>query len=266
MNPYIAKLSHRSVIRIDGPDSDQYLQGLISNDIEKCGCDFFTYATLLSPQGKLLYDFFILKNTAGNGYIIDIPSSYSEELIKKLNIYKLRSKVDISTCDDLRVITSNEKVFEDFYPDPRVKDFCFRALVDCSKEYNSAEHDYHNSRINLKVPELSLDFDSNQFYPLELSMDKLNAIDYQKGCYVGQEVTARTTYRGVVRKSIYKLEFDKDHNLQKGDEVCCNELLIGSLMQPLGRSSLAILNSEKAVHAIENNLSVTVKNTGAMLA
>ena len=262
----MAALDYRSIIKIEGTDVKSYLQGLLSNNIEKCNASSLSYSLLLSPQGKLLYDFFILKNKTEESYLIDIPLIYSEELLKKLNMYKLRSKIEISECKNLYSIISDTKTSEDFYPDPRADNFCFRGFVEKNNQNNNSKDSYHHKRIHLRIPELSLDFNANQFYPLELNMDKINAIDYQKGCYIGQEVTARTTYRGSVRKSIYKLQLnDCDPEVSVGSEVFYNDTVLGYLMKSFAGYALAILNVEKANQAILDNLGVTIGNTTAKI-
>ena len=262
-------LPYRSVIKIAGSDRASFLQGIITNDINLVSNSKFLYALILSPQGKVLYDLFILDRA--DHYLIDVPSAYIEDIVKKFNMYRLSSDVEISHLHNFNVCLSKSYISNSFSKEPRdsassyyrgfIKDELINGDIAKLK-------DYHLERVNLKIPELSIDFFPQEYFALELCMNRLNAINYQKGCYVGQEVTARTTYRGVVRKSIYKITFfhlTEAAEISPGMEISSNEEVIGKTMQPVDINSLALLNKKKADEVIENNLKLRLNSIEAFI-
>lgn len=192
-------LKERSILEITGDDRKKFLQGLITNDINKASEATLIYSAMLNSQGRFLYDLFICE--IGETLILDCLATRRDEILKKLNFYKLRSKVDIKKNDDSFVISNSSG---DGFIDPRNNDLGFRSYV---KDYSASnDNSYHQKRISLKIPESEHDLTYEKSFILEFDFDNLNAIDYQKGCYVGQELTARTHYRGEIRKKIFHIE------------------------------------------------------------
>ena len=201
-------LNNRSVIRISGKDSQHFLQGLITGDIHKCTAGKAIYAALLTPQGKYLFDFFILRN--GDGFLFDVEAAGKVELIKKFTFYKLRAEVvieDVSDQLDVWAFTGNPHFKHKdrvAYADPRHREMGFRAFLpnDEKREQSWSFEDYEELRLTLGLPDGSRDIEAGKRFILEANFKELNGVDFKKGCYVGQEMTARMNYRGRLKKRL----------------------------------------------------------------
>ena len=204
----LALLEDRAVIAISGPDARSFLQGLITNDIEKLSPRVGLYAALLTPQGKILFDFLVVE---GDGAIlIDCAGFAREALVKRLSTYRLRAKVTIETREQLAVLaawdgtmTTNAIAFAD----PRLAELGVRGISARAEAPSSAltSAAYHERRLALGVPE-GADFGSDRIFALDAGLEELHAADFDKGCYVGQELTARMKHRGTARKRLLPVE------------------------------------------------------------
>ncbi len=236
----LCELSNRSVIKIIGNDASTFLQGLISNDINKCSNDSLLYSMLLSPQGRFLYDFFILK--IEGGFLLDCPKKYLLEVISKLSLYKLRQEIDIINLSQTHKIFACDKQLEGFLIDPRCGEMGYRIISSNDFSSDTKVAEYEELRIKKLIPDAEKDFFYNKSFPLEYGANNLNAIDYKKGCYVGQEVTARTNYRGVVRKKLYR--FEAKTGVKSGSEIHASGEKIGVVLGMEGNFGLCLLNIE----------------------
>jgi len=223
----------RAVITVAGEDRQAFLQGLISNDTAKITPDRAIYATLLTAQGRFLFDLFIVGEA--DRYLVDCAAPRRADLIKRLTMYKLRSKVTVADADaDWCVVLlfgdgALDRIGRDAgtavafgngvaYVDPRLPDLGVRLVLPRvtareTLESLSAVEDpdgaaYHRHRIALGVPDATRDLTPEKSILLENGFDELNAIDWQKGCYMGQELTARTRYRGLVRKRLLPVRIE----------------------------------------------------------
>lgn len=200
----------RAIIKLSGIDRFTFLQGLITNDIYKLEKQPAIYACLLTPQGKFFADFFIYNQ--GDYFLLDMSSPRKDEILRKLSIYKLRSAVTFEILTDLQVVSFGEKpTIENglFFADPRKDSLGYRAYIS-QEELKNIPHEldinlYDLRRIDNFVPEGDSDLIPESSFILEFGLDKLNAIDFKKGCYVGQELVARTHYRGVIRKEVVQV-------------------------------------------------------------
>jgi len=206
-------LKDRTIIEISGQDRQVFLQGLITNDIKLATSQKMIYSAFLNGAGRFFVDFFI--HEIDEKYILDCHILEVDEIIKKLNIYKLRSQVEIKKNQNLFVIFNSESLG---FIDPRATDFGYRFYVNQADLENYPTQDlifYHQRRINFKIPEGYYDLTKDKSYIFEFGFDNFNAISYQKGCYVGQEATARNHYRGQLRKKIFLFEVKEvDENLR----------------------------------------------------
>ena len=244
-NPTI--IQNRSIISISGEDTKIFLQGLITNDINKVSEKQAIYALMLSPQGRFSYDFFIIKS--GDKFLLDCSCEQVDEIIKKFSFYKLRSKIEIKIEEDLVVVADNDcssnPIFNQeiadevlIFADPRNSELGFRifakkTVIEKSMkadETNSAKYNLH--RLKLKIPDDS-DLTFEKSFPLEFGFDNLNAIDYQKGCYVGQETTARMHYKGVIRKQIFLVEVFDCNEIAKSTEIEADGKKIGEILSSI---------------------------------
>ena len=214
-NIYI--LEDRAILYISGSDSDKYLQNLISNDIEKVNESKSCYASLLSPQGKFLFDFIIVKHK--DGYFLDCEKNIVDQLYRKLVTYKLRSKVEILNLSNEFVVAAfsynkflsiegardelgyTVKYNEDYvFLDPRNKKLGGRIIANLEKLYmslkkmnlkSSNKDEYYKLSFELGIPQNNMDHLQDKLFGIECNFVELNAIDFKKGCYVGQENTSR---------------------------------------------------------------------------
>lgn len=226
-------LNHRGILKISGKDRAAFLQGLITNDVNKINDEQSIYAALLSPQGKFQYDLFlsVCKDSQGQEvWMMECDRDRADALQKRLSLYKLRSEVVIEN------MSNNYSIFAIYGPnnldksnmssqleiaksidgsiafvDPRLLDLGIRAYVPVDKTENflktlnidiSSFEEYDQHRLELGVPDGPRDVLMDKGILLESGFDELNAIDWNKGCYMGQELTARTRYRGLVRKRL----------------------------------------------------------------
>ena len=247
-------LKNRGLISVSGDDAKEFLQNIITNDIEKVNKDNSIFSALLSPQGKYLYEFFII--FSDNGYFLDCNNKSKEDLINHLSKYKLRSKVEVKDFSSNYVVgvLSNEKFKQiqsegnlstntilyresPLFLDPRNKELGARILSSLENLYLTIK------KLNLKivdtsiyldlthglgVPEKGLNNLKEQLFGLEANFEELNAIDFKKGCYVGQENTARIKLKNKLRRRLLAIKTDGD--IEVGDELSFNEIKIGKIL------------------------------------
>lgn len=237
-------LSHRAILELKGADSAKLLQGLITNDINNADSSAILYAFMLTPQGKFLYDFFIYKTE--EGFYLDVLKARKEEIIAKLNMYKLRSAVVIKdVSEQLKVYASLEAFSDMTLPDPRNLALGYRLISDQQLPVVSSTLPLDLARIKQKIPDAESDFIYEKSFPLEYRALELNAISLSKGCYVGQEVISRTYHRGVVRKTIFLLKVMQGKSPAKGQEILQEKNKIGIALGFYGDLGLGLLNIEE---------------------
>lgn len=234
-------LSSRSVIEIGGHDRKKFLQGLITNDVEKASAVSLVYSAMLNSQGRFLYDFFIFED--GEKLLLDCDNQRRDEIFKKLNFYKLRSQVEIKKNDQIKIFSNQNS---QGFIDPRNPKLGYRLYSSDLNADNESQAEYDFARISLKIPESELDLTYEKSFILEFGFDELNAIDYNKGCYIGQELTARTHYRGEIRKKIFHVKIATDI-IEKNTEIYCEGKLAGIIL-----SSIFLKNELHALALIKD--------------
>lgn len=199
-----ALLEDRAIIAVSGQEARGFLQGLITNDIEKVTPANALYAVLLTPQGKILFDFLLAE---GDGaLLIDCAAASRDALVKRLTMYRLRAKVTIEPRDQLEVLvglTGRPALRGNTFDDPRHPALGTRSIgarAEMPSDVGTSAQ-YHNHRLELGIPEGS-DFGSDRMFALDGNLDELHAVSFEKGCYVGQELTARMKHRGTARKRL----------------------------------------------------------------
>jgi len=256
----LCKLDHRGLIAISGTDCLDFLQGIVSNDMNKVAAGNAVFATLLTPQGKFLFDFFIIPFEGG--VLLDCDRSVMDALMKKLKMYKLRSDVTLTERDDLLVvgvydqgdnfdtglIAGATKVFAD----PRSDRAGLRAIIApekfdklaASSDFNVVDAvDYDRHRLRCALPEGTLDLIPEKSTLLENGYDHLNAIDWDKGCYMGQELTARTKYRGLVKKRLIPVTIDGPAP-DAGSEITQDGKNVGEMRSSRHDLGMALIRAE----------------------
>jgi folate-binding protein YgfZ len=253
-----AELVDRGVIEVAGADAWKFLQWLITNDIETAHDGSAIFAGLLTPQGKILFDFLLVPKS--DGFLVDAPKASLGELAKRLNFYRLRAAVEIREVP-FKVLAcwgGEPKVAEGavVFADPRVPELGARVLlpqaVSLCKLGCSAvtEKDYHAMRIAQGVPEGRRDYAYGDAFPHEALFDQLHGVDFKKGCFVGQEVVARMEHRGAARKRILPVEGDRPLPAV-GSDVLAGDAAVGSLTSIDGRLGLASLRLDRVEQAYE---------------
>ncbi len=243
--PYFTTLKNRGKIIISGDDSASFLQNLISNDIKILEMQSCIYSCLLTPQGKFLYDFFITKS----GYELHIDCEGYERansLAKLLNMYKLRANISIEAIEQIDVYTiiGSDKYG---YKDPRHNDMGYRSY----KKPDDLEEKYFSLwdilRISLCIPDGSRDMLVQKSTLLECNIDKLNGISFDKGCYIGQELTARMHYRGLAKKHLYSVsaaDLELDKLPEFGENIMRDGKTIGEMRSSCGNVGIALLKDK----------------------
>jgi folate-binding protein YgfZ len=218
-------LQQRSVIEISGSDRKEFIQGLITNDINKASEASLIYAVMLSAKGQFLYDFFIYEKE--ETLFLDCANSRCDEIIRKLNFYKLRAAVTIKKNEEILIAQSLSDLG---FKDPRNKNLGYRIyatkaeLEKISNELLSVEN-YHFLRIKNKIAEGEFDLTYEKSFILEFGFNELNAVDYNKGCYVGQELTARTHHLGEIRKKLFHIKITGESDLKNVDSLKRREII-----------------------------------------
>ncbi|MAN61708.1 MAG: hypothetical protein CMI60_07145 [Parvibaculum sp.] len=257
----VSLLPDRVVCKIGGAERQDFLQNLLTNNLERVSQTRAIYTLLQTPQGKYLFDFFIVEQDGH--YLIDCDRDAAPELLKRLMFYKLRADVTLASMGDDWVVgaiwdteTSSEAgqvdVFHDGlrFNDPRLSALGQRfmvpaALADAALSIGEAStpQDYDAHRIALAVPGAQ-DLIADKTFPMEANLDLLNAIDFQKGCFVGQEVTSRTHRKGQVRKRIVTVRAAADLPAPH-TAVMAGERQAGELLSSSGSQGLALLRLDR---------------------
>ena len=252
-NVYI--LDDRAIIYLNGEDIKEFLQNLISNDINKVSETNTCFTSLLSPQGKFLYEFIIIKHKSG--YLIDCEKSQADGLYKQLSTYKLRSKVEILNLSNEFVVAAfsyekfltfdkvqNKSGFtikyreDPIFLDPRNKQLGARLIINLEKLYLSLKklnlhdanlHEYYSFSHKLGIVPKDLNKLQNKLFGIECNYEELNGIDFKKGCYVGQENTARIKLKNKLSKRLLPINI-VNGELTAGESIYYNENEIGKVL------------------------------------
>ena len=259
------RLTDRGVLALSGPDTVKMLQGLISQDAEKVCEAVSSYGALLTPQGKFLHDFLMVRS--GDAILLDCESARRDDLFNRLRRYRLRSSVELTDLtDELEVLAifggnatahfqlpltpGHTKDWQNgrIYVDPRRAELGCRAVLPAGQgaktlttaginEGTADSYDEHRAR--LCVPDGSRDIQVEKSTLLEANLDRLNGIDWQKGCYVGQELTARTKHRGLLKRRLRMVRLSGP--AAPGTPITNNQTKVGELRSVAGNYGLALL-------------------------
>jgi hypothetical protein len=253
----VVLLSDRAVVRVTGEAARNFLQGLITNHIDQAKPGSSIHAGLLTPQGKILVDFFVLPADAG--FLLELARAKLADLIQRLTVYKLRTQVAFVEEPSLRVAASwgsMPRLPEGAiaYADPRLPELGLRILLPANTDILAlgcalaTEDEYHARRIALSVPEGGRDYAFGDAFPHEAMFDQLNGVDFKKGCFVGQEVVSRMEHRGTARKRIVGVEGEGPLP-PSGTQITAGGNPIGTLGSVAGNSGLALLRLDRAEEA-----------------
>ncbi len=241
-------LENRAVFELSGPDAKSFLQSLITNDIYKLPKEAL-YAFLLTPQGKYLYDFFLVEHD--NKILLEYEKKYQKEIIQQLKKYKVGINISLKATKYHVYSTFNRQLDYDvlYFTDTRNANMGTRIFSLKTLEDTTDQKYYERQRIQNAVPDGARDLISGCSFPFEGDIDY--AIDFEKGCYIGQEVIARTTSRGVIRKKLFMVEGEEVLENICNNITDDNDKTIGELRSTCGNIGLALLKIEDAQQAIK---------------
>lgn len=263
----VIPLQHRTVIKLEGEDLIPFLQGVVTQDVTKVTSENSVWSALLTAQGKFLHEFFITLNSQG-GLFIDCEKDRAPDLLRRLKLYKMRSKASLDlTGDEYTVVAiigenlaqalhledkkgaSRNSQNSTIYMDPRHLKLGARAIVltdqlsafiEVYKLQNATLEEYDNLRISLGIPDGSRDLEVEKSILLENGFNELGAIDWDKGCYIGQELTARTKYRALIKKRLVPVTLTGP-TPEIGTDITLNGKNVGILRSVYGQAGLATL-------------------------
>ena len=268
-------LEDRGVLFVQGIDAKEFLQNIITNDINKVNKDNSCFASLLTPQGKYLFDFLIVKHKSG--YLIDCEKLQTENLYNQLELYKLRSKVEILNLSNEFVVAaiSYEKFLEfdgaknipgltikyredPIFLDPRKKELGARIIINLEKLYLSLKKldltsanidDYYKFSHEIGVAQKNTDQLKNKIFGIECNFEELNGIDFKKGCYVGQENTARIKLKNKLNKKLFAIKIIEGNI--NSDEIFLEDKEVGKLLIK-NKNPFAVIKTQNNLLNFEN--------------
>jgi folate-binding protein YgfZ len=276
-----AFLPDRGVVKVSGESARDFLNGLVTTDLTLLRPGLGRFGALLTPQGKIVADFLITEAPAGHGggFLIDCPRALAPTVADKLGFYKLRAKVGIENLSDSLGVLAAWDGDLDMKPDlafadPRTIALGWRILVPeelAQKVANligaeladSAAYESH--RIASGVPRGGLDFMYGDAFPHETNMDRLHGVDFEKGCYVGQEVVSRMQHRGTARTRTVRVVVDGP-SPEPGATILAGDKPIGTMGSTAGHNGLALIRTDRAADALQAGLPLTSGGLAIQLA
>jgi len=256
----LCEMTNRGAIRVSGADAHGFLQGLVTVDMDEVDAGGAGFGALLTPQGKILFDFLIARD--GDGYVIDTPSAVRADLAKRLGFYKLRAKVEIADLAASHMVIAlwdgdtAPDIAGTVFKDPRHDRLGWRAVVardgftppPGAEDTDQAAFDAH--RLAIGIPEAGADFDYGDVFPHDVDMDQLRGVSFHKGCFVGQEVVSRMQHRATARRRIVKVSADQPLP-PAGTEITADGKTVGALGSSVASSGLALIRLDRAKTAID---------------
>jgi folate-binding protein YgfZ len=240
-------LTSRALVGVRGTDWRPFLQNLLSNDVEALPVGQARAALLLTPQGKLLFDLIV---TAGDDWaIIDVQKAQRDDLVRRLTLYRLRAKLQFALLDDHVWAAVGERPGEDWFADPRLPALGWRHYGDGPSRdiVVGDESGYRAHALALGVPDPALDCTPDKTFPLEADFDLLNAIDFHKGCYVGQETTSRMKRRSAVKTRMVPIVFEGPPPPQGAPVMAGGDLRAGEVLSGDEGRAMALLRLDRAM-------------------
>jgi tRNA-modifying protein YgfZ len=277
-----ALLPNRGVIRVAGEEARGFLDGLITNAMAGVSPGNAIHAALLTPQGKVIAEFFVTEADAedGGGFYLDAPLINVADVARRLGFYKLRAKVEIADMSaELAVVAlwggaADAAALGLAFADPRLAALGHRGIAHRSQtEALAAEAGaamvpaaaYHAHRVGHALPEAGFDYLPSDVFPHELNMDQLHGIDFRKGCYVGQEVVSRMQHRGTARSRAVGLAYEDGVTVSEGAPVTAGEKTLGKAGSGASGRGVAILRLDRAADAVAAGEPIMAGGVGARI-
>jgi len=262
----MALLPDRGVVRVAGPDAEKFLNGTITADLDVLARQAAAHSALLTPQGKILFDFFVTRTPEGEGtFLLETDRELADGLAKRLRMYMLRANVkaeNVSAAFEVAAVWGGSPAAHDklvVYEDPRLAEMGLRVVAPVPPGLAAAQDNvagdvervaaeaYHAHRIALGVPEAGKDFPIGDTFPHEADLDLLNGVSFEKGCFIGQEVVSRMKHRGNVRKRVVPVEGAAP--LRSRAPITVGGAEIGSIGSVAGVHGLALIRLDRAAEA-----------------
>lgn len=253
----VAQLPARAVLALEGEEARGFLQGLVTANVERLAPGEAAFAALLSPQGKILFDFIVIAMDAG--LLLDVRADMAEALEKKLKLYRLRAKIGIERRPQMSVAA----LWGDAPPeaadgaaaliaDPRLAALGWRLVGPARNGEDEATYNHH--RLSLGVPEVGTDFAADSLFLLDANFDALGGVDYKKGCFIGQEVSSRMKRKGDIRRRALIIE---GAALEKGAAVIAGGSTLGETIAASGDKALALIRLDRLAAARESGAQIS---------
>jgi folate-binding protein YgfZ len=276
-----AFLPDRGVVKASGEDARDFLNGLVTTDVTQLAPSLGRFGALLTPQGKIIVDFLITEAPSGHGggFLIDCPRALAQGLADKLGFYKLRAKVKVENLSDhlgvLAAWDGDLAVKPDLsFADPRNDALGWRILIPEELKQKVADligadlvesASYETHRVASGAPRGGLDFMYGDAFPHETNMDRLHGVDFDKGCYVGQEVVSRMQHRGTARTRTVKVILD-GFAPEPGTAILAGDKPVGTIGSTAGQHGLALIRTDRVTDALDAGLALTAGGLGLRLA
>ena len=249
MTIYWARLENRAVLKVTGAECEDFLQNLVTQDVTRAQPQV---AALLTPQGKLAFDFIL--QPVEEDFLIDCAADSAEAFVKKLNLYKLRRDVEIAVTElPVQVVWSDPSdaqvpKIDSFFEDPRSARLGLRCLgaspADLSDYTASSAQIWAKFRLSLGVPEGPTEMPPGTIFPMEFGFERMGAIDFQKGCFVGQEVASRVHRKGSLRKTLHPAVFDAAVP-PVGTPIVSDDRNVGAIIAGQDSQALVLVRTDK---------------------
>jgi len=257
----LARLTERAILKVGGPEARHFLANIVTCDLppDEGGV---AYGALLTPQGKIIADFFV--HRIDDGFAVDVAASAAPDLLKRLTLYRLRAKVELADASEALAVFAG---WESAAPpgahgDPRLAALGWRIVAAPDAISPDAEDaDWQTHRVALGVPEGGKDFTYNDAFPHDAAMDCLNGVAFKKGCYIGQEVVSRMQHRGTARRRMVLLSAADGALPEPGAEVLAGEKAVGRLGSSADGKAIALVRLDRLGEAMAEGQEITAGGT-----
>lgn len=270
-------LANRTVVSVSGPDAEHFLQNILTTDLDKLAAGVAKPGALLTPQGKILFDFLISRSGA-DGFLLDCRIDLADDFVRRLMLYKLRAKVEIAKRDQQLVSVSWETDSGTSHSDSTaalgespLRDLRFPESAAVYRSYGTAlpgtgtEADWAALRVAHGIAESGSDYALGDAFPHDVLLDQMDGVGFKKGCYVGQEVVSRMQHRGTARRRVLIVVADQDLP-PAGTDITANGRSVGTLGTVAGEAGLAITRIDRVKDAVDSGTSLLAGDVSVILS
>ncbi|MGU3574811.1 YgfZ/GcvT domain-containing protein [Brucellaceae bacterium C25G] len=262
-----ANLDNRALVLVTGEEAEKFLQAVITTDLSSLGADDLKPGALLTPQGKIMFDFLVSR--VENGVRLDMPEEIAAALIKRLTLYRLRSKAEITQSSESLIAISWQNDSTSSQNDSTKRDLRFPESLNVRRIYGHrfAESDleaWTALRIANGIAEGNLDYDYNEMFPHDVNFDQTGGVSFTKGCFIGQEVVSRMQHRGTARRRAM-VALSAKALPEKGTALIVGEREIGNLGEVSGHQAIAFVRIDRVQDALDSQIPIMAGDTEVTL-